>query len=229
MTNASYPICLKLRGRRVLVAGAGRVATRKIERLVEAGAMLDVVALEASAPVQQLADQGRLSLALRSVHDEDVRGALLVLCATDDGETNQRLALAARAAGALVSRVDAPETSDFTVPALARGAHVEATVSTGGAAPSASRRLTRELAAWVERGPDHFAREMARARTALRGHPEAPQRLRALSNSGLFEACVARDLGQIEALLRAALDPILHPSAASSPAPPASAGETENT
>lgn len=227
MTHASYPICLKLRGRRVLVAGAGRVATRKIERLVEAGATLDVVAPEASARVQRLAADGCLSLSLRAVQDDDVRGALLVLCATDDGETNQRLAQAARAAGALVSRVDAPETSDFTVPALARGAHVEATVSTGGTAPSASRRLGRELSAWVERGPDRFAREMARARSALRGHPEAPQRLRALSNGGLFDACVARDDAQVEALLRAALDPAL--PLPSGPAPFASSGETENT
>lgn len=237
MTHASYPICLKLRGRRVLVAGAGRVATRKIERLVESGATLDVIALEASAPVRRLAEQGQLSLTLRHVREDDVRGALLVLCATNDGETNQRLAQAARAAGALVSRVDAPESSDFTVPALARGAHVEATVSTGGMAPSASRRLGKELSAWLERGPDRFAREMARARAALRGHPDAPAQLRALSNGGLFDACVARDDVQVEALVCAALDAAhsaqpshsAQPAMASSPAPLTGAGETENT
>jgi siroheme synthase-like protein len=206
MTHPSYPICLNLRGRRVLVAGAGRVATRKIERLVEAGASVEVVALEATPRVQRLAEQGQLALALRAVRDEDTRGALLVLCATDDGPTNQRLAAAARAVGALASRVDAPEASDFTVPALARGEHLEATVSTGGAAPSASRRLGKELKAWVERGPDRFAREIARARVALRGHPEASARLRKLSNGGLFEACAAHDEAQVEALVTAALD-----------------------
>lgn len=207
MTHASYPICLKLTGRRVLVAGAGRVATRKIERLVDAGATLAVVALEASAPVRRLADQGRLTLSLREVRDDDVHGALLVLCATDDAETNRRLAEAARAAGALVSRVDAPETSDFTVPALARGESVEATISTNGRAPSASRRLGKELKAWVEHGPDRFAREVARARAGLRGHPEASQRLRTLSNGRLFEACAAQDDATVEALVRSALDP----------------------
>lgn len=206
MKHGSYPICLKLTGRRVLVAGAGRVATRKIERLIEAGAMLQVVATEASAPVRKLAERGQLSLALRAVTDDDVQGALLVLCATNDSAVNARLADAGRAVGALVSRVDAPESSDFTVPALARGEHVEATVSTGGAAPSASRRLGRELLSWVQRGPDRFARELAHARALLRGHPEATQRLRQLSNSALFEACVAHDEPTISQLMASALN-----------------------
>jgi siroheme synthase-like protein len=206
MKHATYPISLNLTGRRVLVAGAGRVATRKIERLVEAGATLHVVAIEASTLVERLAEEGHLALTLRAVNEEDARGAMLVLCATDDGAANELLANASRALGALVSRVDAPEDSDFTVPALARGESVEATVSTRGAAPSASRRLAKELRAWVKHGPDRFAREMAQARVALRGHPEAIERLRRLGNGALFEACRAADEPRIQALLGAALE-----------------------
>jgi siroheme synthase-like protein len=205
MKHASYPIHLNLAGRRVLVAGAGRVATRKIERLVETGALLSVVAPEASAPMRRLASEDKLSLSLRAVTDDDAQGALLVLCATPDREVNAQLARAARACGALVSRVDAPDDSDFTVPALARGASVEATVSTRGAAPSASRRLGRELRAWVDSGPDRFAREVARVRSALRGHPEADARLRALGAGPLFEACATGDETRIAALVGAAL------------------------
>jgi siroheme synthase-like protein len=205
MKHVSYPIHLNLAGRRVLVAGAGRVATRKIERLVETGAELLVVAPEASAPVQALARDGKLQLTLRAVADEDARGALLVLCATHDREVNARLARAGRAQGALVSRVDAPEDSDFTVPALARGESVDATVSTRGAAPSASRRLAAELRAWVAGGPDRFAREVARVRSALRGHPAADERLRKLGAGALFEACAAGDEERIEALIDSAL------------------------
>lgn len=205
MKQRSYPIHLNLAGRPVLVAGAGRVATRKIERLVEAQATLTVVSLEASVIVRQLANEQKLSLQLRPAADEDTRGMLLVLCATDDGALNARLAAAARSQGALVSRVDAPEDSDFTVPAVARGESVEATVSTGGAAPSASRRLARELRAWVSHGPDRFAREIARARVALRGHPEATERLRKLSGGPLFEACAAEDERQIHHLMDAVM------------------------
>jgi siroheme synthase-like protein len=206
MKRATYPISLNLTGRRVLVAGAGRVATRKIERLVEAGSTLHVVALEASAIVSRLAEEGHLALTLRAVTEEDARGAMLVLCATNDAAANEILAAAARTLGALVSRVDAPEESDFTVPALARGESVEATVSTRGAAPSASRRLAKELRAWVKHGPDRFAREMAQARISLRGHPEATERLRRLGSGALFEACAAADEPRIHALITSALE-----------------------
>jgi siroheme synthase-like protein len=207
MKHPSYPIHLNLAGRHVLVAGAGRVATRKIERLVEAGALLLVVAPEASPTVQRLARRGELTLELRKVRDDDAQGALLVLCATCDREINARLAAAARTRGALVCRVDAPEEGDFSVPALVRGQSVEATISTGGAAPSASRRLGKELRAWVVRGPERFAREMAGVRGALRGRPDAHERLHKLGSGALFEACAAGDEARIAALVHEALAP----------------------
>jgi siroheme synthase-like protein len=119
MKAPSYPIQLQLATRPVLVAGAGRVATRKVERLLECGAQLTVVAREASGIVQRLAREQRLTLMLREVEAADAHGKLLVLAATDDPDANARLAEAARAAGALISRVDAPEDSDFSMIAIA--------------------------------------------------------------------------------------------------------------
>lgn len=204
--RGSYPIHLNLRGRRVLVVGAGRVATRKIERLVDAGADVHVVALLASAPIRRLAETGRLSLATRAIDEADVAGCFLVIAATDQTGVNADVARWARAAGALVSRVDAPDDSDFTVPAFVRGEHMEATVSTYGEAPSASRRLGRELRAWTASGPDRFVQEVAAARRHLIGRADATMRLRKLSESGLYEACAAGDEDKIRATIAAALE-----------------------
>jgi siroheme synthase-like protein len=205
MSAHSYPIALNLTGRPVLVAGAGRVATRKIERLVASEAQVLVVSRAASGIVQRLGREGKLTLALRDVEPEDASGKFLLIAATDDGPTNARIAAAGRDAGALVSRVDAPEDSDFILPALAQGEVVEATVSTHGAAPSASRRLGRELARWISQGPDRFAVEVAKVRNALRGHADASTRLRRLSEGELFEACQARDEQRIQDLVASAL------------------------
>jgi uroporphyrin-III C-methyltransferase / precorrin-2 dehydrogenase / sirohydrochlorin ferrochelatase len=205
-STVSYPIHLDLSGRRALVVGAGRVATRKIERLVQTGAALRVVALQASAPIRQAAAEGRLALALRTPVETDCAGCFLVIVATDDEATNAQVADWARAHGALVSRVDAPHSSDFTVPAFVRGQHVEATVSTFGEAPSASRRLARELAGWALGAPDRFAGEVAAVRRALAGRFDATQRLRKLNDSGLYEACAAGDEAGIRGLIAQALD-----------------------
>jgi precorrin-2 dehydrogenase/sirohydrochlorin ferrochelatase len=203
--SLSYPVHLRLDGRRVLVAGAGQVATRKIQRLSETGAELFVVAMAASAPVERLAAEGRITLSRRAVQGDDARGAFLVLAATSDTTANAKLARDARAQGALVSRVDDPHDSDFTIPALARGSSVEATVSTFGTAPSASRRLGRELRTWIAHGVDRFAGEVARARTALAGTDDASLRLRRLGDGELFDACVRGDEARIRELVEGAL------------------------
>ena len=206
MSRASYPIHLKLVGRRALVVGAGRVATRKIERLVETGAGVQVVSPAASAPVRKLAAERAIELAQREVIESDLAGCFLVIAATDVERVNAQVALWARARGALVSRVDAPDDSDFTIPAFVRGENVEATVSTYGEAPSASRRLGQELSAWTAQGPDRFAGEVARVRRALRARPDASARLRKLNESGLFEACAQGDEPTIRALVAAAIE-----------------------
>lgn len=210
MSPRSYPIQLHLAGRKVLVAGAGRVATRKIERLVACGAELHVVACEASGIVQRLAQEQKLSLSLRSVQAADAACVFLVIAATDSAEANAMLADACRAANVLVSRVDAPGESDFTIPARALGEYVEATVSTKGTAPSAARRLGRELAQWISRGPDRFVQEIARARRALAGHPDAQTLLRNLADGELFDACAAHDEARIASLSARALGPSNH-------------------
>ncbi len=204
--HVSYPVHLDLSGRRALVVGAGRVATRKIERLVQTGAQLLVVARASSAPIRKLASEGRLELQLRTPVEADCAGRFLVIAATDEADTNAQVAAWARAAGALISRVDAPHGSDFTVPAFVRGAHIEATVSTFGEAPSASRRLARELAGWALGAPDRFAGEVAAVRRALAGREDASARLRKLNDSGLFEACAAGDEAGIRGLIAHALE-----------------------
>lgn len=79
-----YALFLDLAGRRVLVVGAGAVATRRIESLLGAGAVVDVVAPQASAVIAGWAAEGRLHWHRRTFAAQDVAGAWLVHAATGD-------------------------------------------------------------------------------------------------------------------------------------------------
>jgi siroheme synthase-like protein len=206
MMSASYPIQLRLQTRSVLVAGAGPVAARKLERLASCGAQIRVVASRVSAPVRALADAHQFACEERAFRDEDVLGTFLVIAATDDAQVNQHIAALARGTGALVLRVDAPEHSDFILPAWTHTEHVEATISTRGKAPAASRRLSRELAAWLAQGPERFAAEVARARLLLATRKDSSARLRDLADGALFDACRARNETQIAELMTAIVE-----------------------
>jgi len=206
MSFSSYPIQLNLGGRAVLVVGAGAVAARKLTRLVACGAKVSVVAPRCDDPVREMANEGRVILHERAFADEDVRASFLVIAATDDAATNERVARCARRAGALVLRADAPSDSDFTLPSFVQTDHVDATISTRGEAPAASRRLGRELSLWLSAGPDRFVAEIARVRVAGASRADQGARLRALADGPLFEACRASDESRISELVTGALE-----------------------
>ncbi len=82
MTNL-FPMFLKLEGRQCLVVGAGKVGEPKIGGLLETGARIRVVALEASPAVREWARSGKIDLDLRPFMADDLDGAFLAVVATN--------------------------------------------------------------------------------------------------------------------------------------------------
>src|SRR5579863_9712008 len=61
-----FPMFMKLEGRSCLVVGAGKVGEPKIGGLLETGARIRVVTLDATAAVREWARMGRIELELRA-------------------------------------------------------------------------------------------------------------------------------------------------------------------
>ena len=136
-----YPIFLDLRGRPVVVVGAGKVALRKTRGLVEAGARVTVVA-PAWAPEFDALPVRRIARRFRSA---DLAGAALVFAATNDGRVNRRVALSARRRGVFANIADAAAECDFILPARLQRGPVHIAVSTGGQSPRLAADLRRKL------------------------------------------------------------------------------------
>jgi siroheme synthase-like protein len=138
------PVFLKLERRAVLVAGAGRVAARKIADLIAAGAAVRVVAPDAAEPVRAAASQGELAWESRAFQEADVEGAWLVVAATDDAPTQARIAAACEARQVFCIAIDdPPNASAYSGATLRRGPFTIA-ISSSGEAPALSR-LVREI------------------------------------------------------------------------------------
>lgn len=104
--SPAYLAGLLLRGRDVLVAGAGAVAERRLERLLEVGAHVRVVAPDATAWIAGRAEEGALVWHRRPVTESDVDGAWYVIAATDSPEVNASVAAAAEARHVFCVRCD---------------------------------------------------------------------------------------------------------------------------
>jgi len=172
-----YPVMLSLRGRRVLVAGGGEVALRKIEGLLAEGARPTVVAPDPLPALAALARQGRLEIHQRDYRSGDAGGYALVLAATDDRAVNARISEEAREAGIWVNVADDPELCSFHLPARIQRGALQVTVASDGGAPFAVRRLRQLLERLLGAEWGEWMEAAARLRRAVRGRalprPEA--------------------------------------------------------
>lgn len=136
-----YPVFLDLRGRSVLVVGAGKVALRKTRGLVEAGARVTVVSPAALDEFSALPVEWKK----RRFRRTDVRGQVLVFAATDDRKVNAAVGEAAREAAAWVNVADAPEECGFLAPSRIRRGDLQVAVSTGGRSPKLAVALRQRI------------------------------------------------------------------------------------
>lgn len=141
-----YPLFLDLRGRKVLVVGAGKVALRKTRGLLEAGAVVTVVSPEGEAEFASLAVEWKR----RRFRASDVGGQALVFTATNDRAVNRKVGEAAAARGIWANVADAPEECDFLVPSRIRRGDLQVAVSTGGRSPRLAAGLRKRIEELLE-------------------------------------------------------------------------------
>ena len=181
-----YPLLLDVSRRLCIVVGGGSVAERKVERLLACGACVEVVGKRLTPTLAALAGEGMIVH-----HDTDyeqplIRGAFLVIGATDSDTVNGRIAADARALGIPVNIVDEPARCDFILPSIVERGDLVIAVSTSGKSPALAKKLRTELE--TSYGQEYAI--LLRIMGELREKIIAGRRPSA-ENRGLFEAVVS--------------------------------------
>ena len=154
----TYPVFLKMAGRRVIFSGAGDHAAAKIKLLLKTTATIVVYGDDVCADVARWAEEGRITLHRRAVHACDMAGAALVYGANDDEAEDARAAFAARKQGILANIVDNLEGSDFLTGALVDRDPVTIAIGTEGTAPVLARRIKADIEAMLPQSTGVLAR-----------------------------------------------------------------------
>ena len=169
------PISLDLARLRVLLAGEGAAACRRLALLHEAGAR--ALAVFAPEPVAELAELAGARLRRRWPHPGEVVEAHLVFAAGAPEPVAAEICRVARAAGVLVNVEDDRRQSDFHSAAVVRRGDLCVAVSTNGKSPGLAALLRR----WLERriGPEWGLRldEIATLRRVWRAADADPAAL----------------------------------------------------
>ena len=140
-----YPIFLNVRGRKCVVVGGGAVALRKTEALLKHGAQVEVISPVLCSRLNQLVEKKAICWRQKDYQVGDLDGALLAVAATDDIETNERVAKGAKQEKILVNVADNLQSSGFIIPSYFNRGDITIAVSTSGKSPALARKLRSQL------------------------------------------------------------------------------------
>ena len=138
------PLFLHLRGRRVVLVGAGPVGASKLSALLAAGADVLVVAPDVHPDVEAAS----VTIARRPFVETDLDEAWLVVAAATP-EVNRAVAAAAEARRIFVNAVDDPPNATAYLGGVVRRDGVTLAISTSGEAPAIAGMLREGLDALI--------------------------------------------------------------------------------
>ena len=201
-----YPASLDLGGLPCLVVGGGEVAARKVVGLLEAGAVVTVVAPELAPAMAGLS----VTVCRRPYESPEAASYRLVLTATGRPEVDAQVFEDARGAGVFVNSADDPDHCTFQLPAIWRDGRVSVAVSSAGASPALGQWLRQRIAADFGEGIGALADLFEEARRQLQAEG---RRTDALDWSALLAGPLPglvrqHRLDEAKALLERALDDV---------------------
>ena len=128
-----------------MVAGAGKIASRRVRTLLEFAGKITVVAPEISEEILALAGKGPVQLKRRVFEEADLDGADMVLAITDDKELNQNIGTLCREKGIPVNTSHDKDLCDFYFPGVVQKENVVVGVTASGKDHKQAKEVTEKI------------------------------------------------------------------------------------
>ena len=146
-----FPMFVDLSTKHVVVVGAGKIAARRVNTLMQFCPTVTVVAPEVQPDIDALAEAGRVILRKATYQPTDLAGADLVLACTDDAGLNAGIVEDCRNRGIMVNAASDRTLCDFLFPGIARRDNLVVGVTAGGEDHRLARRATEAIREQLER------------------------------------------------------------------------------
>ncbi|PEI47465.1 NAD(P)-binding protein [Bacillus pseudomycoides] len=140
-----YPLTVRIRNKRVVVIGGGRVASYKIAPLLKEGANIVVVSRGLDKSLMKLVESKKIHWFQKDYEKSDLEDAFLVVAATSDAILNEHIAQDA-SLNQLVNVITNPESGNVHFPATMHRGKLNVAVSTGGASPKLAKKIRDDIA-----------------------------------------------------------------------------------
>ena len=147
MKKPYFPLFVDLSEKRILVVGAGKIATRRVESLLDFAGSITVAAPEATERIRQLSREKKICWINGIYHKDMTEEADFVLAATDDDVCNTRIVKDCKARNIPVNACHKKELCDFYFPAVVIKDSVTVGITSGGQSHMQVKKMREQIEA----------------------------------------------------------------------------------
>ncbi len=140
-----FPMFVDLSDKNVVVVGGGRIASRRVQTLLQFTRNITVVAPQVSPEMQELARAGQVELQKRPVKRSDFSMAFMVIAATNDLKLNDDIYRVCKEEGIYVNVSSDREKCDFYFPGVYIQDEIVVGVTASGIDHAMARRVREEI------------------------------------------------------------------------------------
>ena len=145
-----FPLFINLENKKVLVIGGGKVAAKKIEKILEYGA--DITVVTENVMEEKLLKLENIKIENNQKIENDkakieklVKGYFLVIAATDDEELNENIANVCDSNGMLINNVSSKIKMNAMFGGIVKNSEFQIAISTSGKNCKRSRAMKSEI------------------------------------------------------------------------------------
>ena len=162
-----FPAFIDITGKTVIVVGGGRVATRKVEKLLSFGPRITVISPKITEELQKLYLSKKIVWKKRKFLMNDLKGAYMVVVAVDNIRLQERVFSYCNKRGILCNSVDSPDYCNFVFPALVVRGDLVIGVSTSGKVPALSSFVRQRIEEVLPKDIDKLLEEAHLLRSSM--------------------------------------------------------------
>jgi len=145
-----FPLFINLENKKILVIGGGKVAAKKIEKILEYGA--DITVVTENVVEEKLLQLENVKIENNQKIENDkakieklVKGYFLVIAATDNEELNENIANVCDSNGMLINNVSSKIKMNAMFGGIVKNSEFQIAISTSGKNCKRSRAMKSEI------------------------------------------------------------------------------------
>lgn len=142
-----FPFFIDIENKNCVIVGGGRVALRKLEKLLPFNPKITVIAPDIC---DEIKNNKSINILQRNFIDSDIEDAFMVISATDDNSLNAHIFELCQNNNILINTVDDKEKCGFIFPALVKKDNLTVGISTSGKSPLYAKLLRKKIESSID-------------------------------------------------------------------------------